>query len=148
MVHAIDLTKNKFMKLFKILSHPYTLIICFSLILISGEQWGGFYAFYLLLALPYGGVHSLLALAGFFSMLASLHWVKDHLVLQQVLNVVGVFFLVSSLYYFFDNDKLHYNWGTFQEPVPLSTLIITICVGICFLIGTFVSPSHSKAVMV
>jgi hypothetical protein len=148
MVPAIDLTKNKFMKLFKILSHPYTLIICFSLILISGEQWGGFYAFYLLLALPYGGVHSLLALAGFFALLVSLHWVKNQVVLQQLLNVVGLFFLVSSLYYFFDNDKLHYNSGTFHEPIPLATLIITICVAICFLIGTFVTPSHNKAIMV
>jgi len=135
------------MKLFKILSHPYTLIICFSLILISGEQWGGFYAFYLLLALPYGGVHSLLALAGFFSLLVSLHWVKNHLVLQQVLNVVGLFFLISSLYYFFDNDKSHYNLGTFQEPVSLASIIITICVSICFLIGTFVTPARNKVIM-
>lgn len=117
------------------------------MILISGENWSGFYAFYLLLALPYGGGHALLALAGFFALLVSLHWVKRQL-LRQVLNLSGVFFLFSSIYYFFANDKSHYNWGTFQEAVPLTTIIIAIGIAVCFLIGTFIKMPQNKVSVV
>jgi len=131
------------MKIFKILSHPYTLIICFSLILISGEQWGGFYAFYILIALPYGGVHALLAIAGILAVLISFHWTNNQ-TLKQILNIVGVFFLFTSLYYFFDNDRQHYNWGTFQEPVSLLTIIIASCVAICFLATTLITKTRKN----
>jgi hypothetical protein len=38
------------MKAYQIITHPYTLIASFCLILISGQHWGGFYLLYLLLA--------------------------------------------------------------------------------------------------
>ncbi|MEJ7676831.1 MAG: hypothetical protein WKG06_02920 [Segetibacter sp.] len=50
------------MKLIKILTHPYIIIISFFIILINGEGFGDFFFLYLLMALPYGAIHSLLAL--------------------------------------------------------------------------------------
>ena len=49
---------------YSILSPFQHLITSFLLIIISGEHLGGFYALYLLLALFYGGIHSLLGLSG------------------------------------------------------------------------------------
>ena len=48
MAHAIKFT---IMKKIKIITHPVTLILCFFLILISGEHLGGFYLLYILLGL-------------------------------------------------------------------------------------------------
>ena len=129
------------MKPFRVLSHPYTLIICFLLIIISGENWGGFYLLYILMALPFGALHALLAIAGIASLVIGYHGFQKKLSVLKILNLVGVMFLLASLFYFFWADKHHYNYGTFQETVPLLTLIITAIIAVCFLIGTFLKPT-------
>jgi len=129
------------MKPFRVLSHPYTLIICFLLIIISGENWGGFYLLYILMALPFGALHALLAIAGIASLVIGYHGFQKKLSVMKILNLVGVMFLLASLFYFFWADKHHYNYGTFQETVPLLTLIITAIIAVCFLIGTFLKPT-------
>lgn len=129
------------MKPFRVLSHPYTLIICFLLIIISGENWGGFYLLYILMALPFGALHALLAIAGIASLVIGYHGFQKKLSVMKILNLVGVMFLLASLFYFFWTDKHHYNYGTFQETVPLLTLIITAIIAVCFLIGTFLKPT-------
>lgn len=50
------------MKMIKLFTHPVVIIIAFLLILINGEHLGGFYLLYILLGLPHGAVHSLLAI--------------------------------------------------------------------------------------
>ncbi len=123
------------MKAIKIITHPYTLIISFLLIMISGEHLGGFYLLYLLLALPVGAIHSLLALAGISVLLFNYHKYgrrKTHLIVP-VLNIIGLLLLFCSIYAFFYNDKEHYNYGTFYQTVPLLTLIITGLIALCFL---------------
>lgn len=126
------------MKIFKFISHPYTLIICFLLIMISGESFGGFYALYILLGLFYGAIHSLLALAGIIVLLVSYHRFKIKNARAQILNLAGVLLLFSSVGYFFWQDKQHYNWGSFEQTVPVVTMTITVFVATCFLINNFI----------
>src|SRR5438067_1112689 len=101
------------MKLFKILSHPYTLIFSFLFIIISGENMGGFYALYILLGLLHRALHSLLGFLGVLILIISYHlYIKQNLFIKQGLNVLGVVLLILSLFFFFRNDTEHYNWGT------------------------------------
>jgi hypothetical protein len=129
------------MKLFRILSHPYTLIFCFSFMIISGESTGGFYIMYILLGLLHGVLHSLLGFYGMLVLIISFHIrPKQKVFIKQLLNVVGVALMFASVFFFFKNDTAHYNWGTFEQGLPMFTLVFTALIAICFLIGTFWKP--------
>ncbi|HUC82473.1 MAG TPA: hypothetical protein VMR70_16320 [Flavisolibacter sp.] len=132
------------MKLFKILSHPYTLIFCFLFMLISGQHLGGFYALYILLGLYHGVLHSLLGFFGIAILFLSYHLLKKKKTMQVILNVVGVILLFASVFFFFKNDKEHYNWGTFEQVVPMFTIVLTAFIGLCFLLGNFWKPHLSS----
>lgn len=127
------------MKIFKFLSHPYTLLICFCLIIISGEHLGGFYSLYILLGLFIGAVHSLLAVSGIIVLLISYHRFRNRNLLAHLLNMTGLLMLLGSLFYFFWNDKEHYNYGTFEQTIPVLTLVLFALIAACFLIGNFSS---------
>jgi hypothetical protein len=116
--------------------------------MISGEHLGGFYALYILLGLFAGAVHSLLAVAGIIILLVSYHRFRNKNTLSQTLNVAGVLLLFSSIYYFFWNDKQHYNWGSFEQTVPVLTMIVTSLVAVCFLSRTFIKTSPKKLMAV
>jgi hypothetical protein len=107
--------------------------------MISGESFGGFYAMYILMALPFGGVHALLAVAGIIILLAN-HNIQRNKgnPVREVINLIGVLLLFGSLYYFFWNDKQHYNYGSFQQTVPVVTMVLTAFIAVCFLIGIFI----------
>ena len=135
------------MKLFKILSHPYTLILSFLFIVISGQHLGGFYALYVFLGLMHGVINSVLAFLGIIVLLVSHHSGRPQKsLIRQALNVTGVGLLFASLYFFFANDKAHYNWGTFEQGFPMFTLVLTSFIALCFLIGTFWSPQLKRGV--
>src|SRR5258708_4544298 len=114
------------MKAIKVVTHPALLISSFCLILISGEHFGGFYLLYLLLALPHGSIHALLAVAGIVLLLmnkkknSSFQRYK----IQQLLYIAGAACQVLSLYLFFHNDNKGYNLGTFEQWVPLISLAL------------------------
>ncbi len=74
------------MRILKIITHPYIVIISFFAILISGEGFGGFYLLYLLLALPYGGIHSLLALIGIVLLLVNYN--KYNVLLNRIRRMI------------------------------------------------------------
>ncbi|HEX8333452.1 MAG TPA: hypothetical protein VF622_12560 [Segetibacter sp.] len=136
------------MKMFKILSHPYTLIFSFLFILISGEHLGGFYALYIFLGLLPGAIHSILGFFGVLILVVSYHLPRTTKVfVKQCLNVVGTGLLFTSIYLFFKNDTAHYNWGTFEESVPVFTLVLFGLLGLCFLIGTFLKPRSSTGMI-
>lgn len=90
------------MKVLKILTHPYTLIISFLMIMISGEHLGGFYVLYLLLALPINASHSLLALIGIGLLLFSYHKYqgKSSHIVEAIVNIAGALLLFLSIYFF------------------------------------------------
>jgi len=136
------------MRVFKILSHPYTFIFSFLFILISGEHLGGFYILYIFLGLPHGVVHSLLGFFGMVLLVSNYHLPRTTKgFVKQCLNVIGAGFLFASIYLFFKNDKEHYNWGTFEEGVPVFTLVLFGLLGLCFLIGTFLKPRSSTGMI-
>lgn len=128
------------MKIISIFTHPVVLVISFLLVLISGEHYGGFYLLYILLALPHGGVHALLGIGGIAVILFSYLRYGRRFVhaAEGVLNLIGAFMLVLSLYLFFANDKADYNDGTFKQTVPLVTLYVfgVLVVGFVFYAGS------------
>ena len=132
------------MKWFRILSHPYTLIICFLLIMISGESFGGFYAMYILMGLPFGAIHALLAVAGILMLIVN-HALKGKLFVYQLANILGCILLFASILYFFSADKQHYNWYTFHQAIPVFTLIVNAVVSVFFLTGNFIQ--HHKSIV-
>lgn len=114
------------MKTIKVITHPVVLILSFLFILISGEHFGGFYMLYLLMALPHGGMHSLLALSGIVILLISYQRFKreNKYVAETIINIAGTGCLVASLFFFFLNDKSDYNGGSFEQWAPRITLIL------------------------
>jgi hypothetical protein len=132
------------MKTVKILVHPVSLIICFLMIIISGQHLGGFYLLYLLLALPHGSIHALLGISGAILLLINHYWIKLSVnkYVFIFINAVGSFLLAMSLYVFFINDKEHYNYGTFSQTVPLITLALFGIVFISFFINNIWFLTH------
>lgn len=114
------------MKAIKIITHPVLLIISFLFILISGKSFGGFYMLYLLLALPHGGVHSLVAVAGILLLVFALVRFRreNKYMIEAIINIIGAACLVISLFLFFNKDKSGYNEGTFEQIVPQMTLLL------------------------
>ena len=104
--------------------------------MISGQHLGGFYLLYLLLALPHGGMHSLLALFGIVLLLISYNKYKRKKIylIESIINMVAIILLILSLFSFFYNDKEHYNFGTFYQIVPQITLVIFSIVALTFLL--------------
>lgn len=103
--------------------------------MISGEHLGGFYALYLLLALYYGGIHSILALFGIILLIVARNKdvkTKFH-ALPNILNIGGAVFLVLSIVYFFYADKEGYNYGTFYQFVPRLSLILFGLIALIFI---------------
>ena len=144
----VNIMTNHFMKLIRIITHPFLLIAAFLFILISGEHLGGFYLLYLLLALPYGGIHSFLALGGIAILLFAYY--KYHrsnsFVVERILNITGSFLLVLSIIIFFYNDKQGYNNGTFNQVIPLVTLSIFSLVTLLFITDNIKGLTRSRSV--
>lgn len=124
------------MKTISIITHPLFIICSFVFILISGESFGGFYALYLLMALPYGSLYAILAVIGIALMVVNrviLHG-KNKPIIESILNIISIGFLIASLVAFFYNDKSHYNSNTFLQAVPQITLLIFGLLTVVFLL--------------
>ena len=109
------------MKMLKILGHPYTVVISFLLLLISGEHFGGFYILYILLALPHGGIHAVLAVLGIAVLLFN-QYKRPVAIVAVLASFAGLIFLLLSLFFFFYNDSSRYNAATFEQTIPLLSL--------------------------
>lgn len=124
------------MKAIKIITHPLLLISSFCLIIISGEHWGGFYLLYLLMALPHFGIHALLGVAGIIFLLFSLHNFERRYkeILTGICKMSGVACLIFSVVFFFCADKKGYNTGTFEQVIPLISVIIFAVLALIFIV--------------
>lgn len=138
------------MKAIRIITHPYTIMISFFLIMISGQHWGGFYLLYVLIALPHAGIHALLALFG-IALLAftySKYERKRIYHIESILNIIGILALIFSLFFFFYNDKQNYNEGTFYQLIPQITLIAFSILALAFIVDNimpfFKSPASTS----
>ena len=136
------------MKWLNILTHPVLVLTFFCLILINGENIGGFYLLYILLALPHAGAHALLALAGVALLLFSYGKYKgaSKYLIEPLLNVVGVFLLYLSLWLFFFKTW-EYNDGTFRQVIPVASILLFVLISLSFLfrsIGRFAKSEPSN----
>ena len=127
------------MKMIKFFTHPVVIIIAFLLILISGEHLGGFYLLYIVLGLPHGAVHSLLAIVGIGLLLFSNYKYQQQFIfnIEPVLNIIAVIVLLLSLFLFFYNDKSHYNYSTFYQTIPIMLLSVFALLVAGFLFNNF-----------
>lgn len=134
LVLVTKLIKIITMKLLTILTHPVLVICSFLLILISGQHFGGFYLLYLLMALPHGGFHAILALIGIGLLLLSYakYNRENKFLIEPLLNVTGVVCLFFSLNIFFFRSN-SYNDGSFHQAIPLLTLILFLVLSLGFL---------------
>lgn len=135
------------MKIFRIISHPYLLIGSFLLILISGESWGGFYIWYLAMALPHGLLHALAAAAGIALLVLNREFLsKEESTIKATIDITGLFFFLLSLFIFFYQDKEGYNSSTFEQVVPQLSLVVFGIMSLLFLVRTLL-PLFQKRVM-
>lgn len=119
------------MKIVKIITNPYTLIISFLIIIISGQHLGNFYIFYILMALPHFGIYALLAVTGIVLILIEYHRRKTNTsLIEPIVNLAGVLLLLASIFIFFYIDNGHYNYGTFYQLVPQITLILFLIIAV------------------
>jgi len=91
------------MKAINYITHSTVLIISFMLVLISGQQFGGFYLLYIMLALPHGGLHAILAVMGIAVLIFSNYKYKRQFsyLIEPLLNITGAALLFLSLFLFF-----------------------------------------------
>ena len=126
------------MRLFKTFLSPLFVILSFLLIVISGEQTGGFYFSYLWRAIPHGNSYALLAIFGIvILLLTALGPVSSKTLLTPILNQSGALLLLMSIYIFFAGDSTGYNTSTFFQVVPLITIIIFLLLVIWFIYINF-----------
>lgn len=124
------------MKLIKIIGHPVLVMSMFLLLIISGESFGGFYLIFLLLGLPHGVPHALIAIGGLATMLAGYKvYRKEFNPIKPLLYILGNTLMIFALVTFFQDSK-GYNDGTFHQGVPLVSFILF---GLCVLFNLVVS---------
>ena len=113
------------MKALNIATHPVLLIVSFLFILISGEHLGGFYALYILLALPHAWLHSILGVSGILILVISFKINRNRrIVSNNIINIIGAILQALSIVVFFYADKEGYNYGTFYQTVPIISLVL------------------------
>jgi hypothetical protein len=134
------------MKALNFFTHPIILIVSFLIIMISGEHFGGFYALYILLALPHGGPHSVLALLGIMLLILSNATNNKRGLTRNLLNVFGAILLVLSVIVFFYTDKEGYNYRTFYQTIPVITLLLFCFLTLLFLIKNLIQTFNKKSV--
>ena len=135
------------MKAINFITHSFTLIICFLLIIISGEHLGGFYLLYILLGLPHGAIHAVLGVAGIIILIFNNYKLKRNpdFLIERILNITGAIALILSISLFFINDKDHYNYSTFYQTVPMITIGIFGLVAIVFITGNLIQVFRKMA---
>jgi hypothetical protein len=112
------------MKALKIMGNPLVVTGIFLLVLISGEQFGGFYLIYLLLGLPNGAPHAIIAVIGIlFLVLGCTVHSKQYNKIKPLLCVMGDLIIIVALITFFKNSK-GYNDATFHQAIPLLTFAL------------------------
>lgn len=104
------------------LVHPVTVCFLFCSLVISGESYGGFYIFILLIGLQSVALHSILGIAGVIIIMISLS-MKYSIGAAAVRLVASVCF-IASLVRFFMQPGGSYNYPTFHQFVPLTLLLI------------------------
>ena len=124
------------MKLKAIIIHPYTLVLSFSLISISGHPMSGFYFLYLITGLYYGAIYAIIGILGIFMILFSHFKFKgtNKNLDASFVNLIGAVLLIISLFLFFYLTR-EINISTiFVQLFPLISLLVFCILVSCFVI--------------
>ena len=134
------------MKVSEIITHPLLIIFCFAFILISGENFGGFYGMYIFIGLQHGMVHSILAVTGILLLLISALLFGGRLKnpVEPITNLSGIVLLVMSIVLFFTRDREHFNYPTFYQTLPLIILCLFALLSIIFIIRNILKMLSSN----
>ena len=141
-------TKIDFMKqMINIITHPLTIIISFLMIIIVGQQLGGFYLFYIALALPHFGIHAILAILGILILLINHYQLRKQsgYLIHQLINIIGVVLLPISLFVFFNEDNANYNVATLHQTMPLLFIGLFILLTIIFVVINIVKAFKNSS---
>jgi hypothetical protein len=124
------------MKAIKVIGHPVLLMSLFLLLIIEGDNFGGFYLLYLLLALPHGALYAVIAVAGLICIFIGYktYRIRTHPI-KPILYLLGVALMVLSLFIFFGKGNKN---ATFKELIPLASFVLFGISLIYFLINSFV----------
>jgi len=128
------------MKWSNIFTHPITQIFSFCIILISGSYFGGPYIFFLYHAAQEGIAFAIIGLLGIILCLASM------LVYKSGLQFAGTLIMLLSLVIFFWSPRWHNSSGTFNEPLPLATILLFIIISV-LTISKIVNAEPKKLVI-
>lgn len=122
------------MKLKKIISHPYTLVVSFSLITVTGQQAGGVYFLYLILGISYGAVYAILGTMGIAVILFSHFKYKryDQSMDECLINLIGAVLLILSLFLFFYHNAAQLNFRIYAQLTTLISLFVFGILTTCF----------------
>ncbi|QEC69301.1 hypothetical protein FRZ67_19050 [Panacibacter ginsenosidivorans] len=124
------------MSLRNIITHPLAVMISFMIVLISGEHVGGFYIIYLLMGITHGTIPSLFGIAGIVLLVPALLIAQRKQAISiYLLNIVGILFMILSLFLFFFNDEQRYNINTFYQFIPFCTITLFCLLALIFLAG-------------
>jgi hypothetical protein len=128
------------MKLSNIFTHPITQVFSFCIILISGSYFGGPYIFFLYHAAQEWIAFAIIGLLGIILCLASM------LVYKSGLQFAGTLIMLLSLVIFFWSPRWHNSSGTFNEPLPLATILLFIIISV-LTISKIVNAQSKKLVI-
>jgi len=121
------------MKTLKLIGHPVLFITLFLLLLIEGDEFGGLYLLYLLLALPHGAPYAIAALVGVICVLTGYNvGPRQARLVKPIMYLTGFIIMVSSLFLFFGKGN---KWETFSLTVPLLSVIFFSISSLFFLLN-------------
>lgn len=126
--------KTRYMNIIKWIGHPVVMIVVYLLLIIEGDNFGGFYSIYLLLSLPHAVPYAISAVLGIVGVVIAFNiHSKKYELLKSVLYLLGFGLMIFSLVLFFETG---YNWTTFRLGVPVASFILFGICGLCFLVRT------------
>jgi len=121
------------MKLIKWMGHPVIFLILYLLLIIEGDQFGGFFMLYLLLALPHLVPYAVIAAVGMACVIVGFNVNKPgRLHLKPILYLAGLCLMLLALVLFFGKGN---KWETFQYALPTISFIIFGLCSFCFLLN-------------
>jgi hypothetical protein len=135
------------MKIIKWIGHPVVVIVLYLLLIIEGDEFGGFFMLYLLLSIPHLVPYALMAAAGLSLMVIAFNY-KDQKMTSLISYLIGYTMMLTSLAIFFSKGN---KWKTFEPGLPLFSFILFGISSLCFVIWIFslcqrlVSSTVSKA---
>jgi hypothetical protein len=124
------------MKIIQVIGHPVLLMSLFLLLMIEGENFGGFYLLYLLLALPHGATYAVIAVSGLiFIFIGYKSYRIMYNPIKSILYFIGISFMILSLFIFFNKGNKN---ATFEEVVPLISFVLFGLSTTCLLINSII----------